>query len=411
METRMKKEYFSLAMNSLKKRQVRSWLTMLGVIIGIAAVVSLIGIGQGLRNFVTGQFNVLDTNVLTITAEGTGNGPPGAGVVNPLTENQLQAVRDVQGVKTAVGRLVRSDVAEFNGKVEPGFFVSTPGGQYRKDTYIISHYEVAEGRLLKDGETTSVVIGYSYKDADSPYGKPVTVGSKFTINGTTYNVVGILKKKGSFTIDSIILMNEDQMRNALGVPKDVYDDINAQVADGVLPKDVKLDVEKALRKERDVKVGEEDFTVQTSEGAVKSLNDILFAVQLFLSIIAGVSLVVGGIGIMNTMFTAVLERTSEIGVMKAIGAKNSDIFLLFSIESGLIGLVGGIIGVIIGTLLAYGLAFAASAALGQQIHASVTLWLVVGALLFSFIIGTIAGLVPAMRASRLRPVDALREGK
>ena len=138
----------------------------------------------------------------------------------------------------------------------------------------------------------------------------------------------------------------------------------------------------------------------------------MFAVQLFVYIIASISLIVGGIGITNTMYTAVLERTKEIGVMKAIGARNSMIFALFSIESGLLGLIGGIIGILIGLALAYGFAAAGRVALGVDlIQAHISPFLLIGALLFSFIVGTSAGVLPALQAAKLQPVDALRSGK
>ncbi|MFH1915829.1 MAG: ABC transporter permease [Nanoarchaeota archaeon] len=405
----MRKEYFTLALGSLRKRRLRSWLTMLGVIIGIAAVISLIGIGEGLRNFVSGQFNVLDTNVLSISAEGTG-GPPGAGVINPLTERQRQAISRVKGIDIAIGRIIEFGFSEFNDKTHDSYFASVPSGQARDAMYDIANYEIEKGRLLKDGDTTRIVVGADYADKDT-FGKPVEVGSRLSIDGTAYTVTGILKRKGSFMIDNTIIMNEEQMQTQFSLVKDEYDVIAARVKDGEVPKAVKVDVEKVLRKERNVKLGEEDFSVQTAESALQNLNDVLFAVQLFISIIAAVSLVVGGIGIMNTMFTAVLERTQEIGIMKAIGARNSNIFILFAIESGLIGLVGGILGILIGSAMAYGLSFGASSWLNQDITASISPALILIALGFSFFLGTLAGIIPAFRAAHLHPVDALREGK
>ena len=194
-------------------------------------------------------------------------------------------------------------------------------------------------------------------------------------------------------------------------PDDGTTDIIAvKVKDAKQISSVKASVEKLLRKERNVKTGEEDFTVSTPEQALRSLNSALFAVQLFVYIIAGISLAVGGIGIMNTMYTSVLERTKQIGIMKAIGARNSVIFILFFIESGFLGLVGGILGVIFGASLAYGLAFLGSVFLGSDlIRAEISLFLIVGSLVFSFVLGTFFGVLPAYRASRLAPVEALRK--
>lgn len=401
-------EYLRLSWNSLRTRKMRSWLTLIGVVIGIAAVISLIGLGEGLRNFVTAQFSVADADLITIQAAGVASaGPPGAGVVNPLTDRELDAVRNVKGVQTAVGRLLEATIVEYSNMGDVVFFVSVPDGTYRKDVYDIGNYEVEEGRLLKDGDTHRVVIGHDFTDKDR-FGKPMQIGSKITVDETDYTVVGILKKKGSFTHDSGMLMNEKSLREQFGTDKDEYDMMGARAAKGADIKQIKEDIEKTLRKVRSVDEGEEDFTVETSEAAVQNLNDTLFAIQLFIYIIAGISILVGGIGIMNTMFTAVLERTKDIGTMKAVGAKNSTIFKLFFIESGLIGLVGGLIGVILGTAAAYGLSAAAAAALGiDMIQAHVSLGLILGALAFSFVVGTIAGVVPAQNASKLNPVDAL----
>ncbi|MFH1072437.1 MAG: ABC transporter permease [Nanoarchaeota archaeon] len=407
----MIQDYVRLAISNLMKRRLRSWLTMLGVIIGIAAVISLIGIGEGLRLFVTNQFNVAGADVLTIQASGTGQGPPGTGVVNPLTTTQLERIRDINGVKTALGRIIQGANVEFNDKTQLGFLASMPDSPYRKDVEEIISYKVEQGRLLKDGDNTRIVVGNDFTNEDR-YGKKVEIGSTLLIEGKPFTVVGILKKKGSFTIDSAILMNEDVMRTTAGRQKEEYDIIAAQADKGVLPKDVKENIEKVLRKERNVKVGEEDFTVETSESALRNLNSTLFAIQLFVYIIAGISIIVGGIGITNTMYTAVLERINDIGTMKAIGARNSDIFTIFFAESGLIGMIGGAIGIALGYMLAQAMAAGARAALGlDMIQAHVSPWLVLGALLFSFIVGTLAGLLPAYQASKLNPVDALNYTK
>ncbi|HLC19408.1 MAG TPA: FtsX-like permease family protein, partial [Candidatus Nanoarchaeia archaeon] len=172
---------------------------------------------------------------------------------------------------------------------------------------------------------------------------------------------------------------------------------------------LKEDIEQLLRKERDVKEGEEDFTVESPQSILESLDSTLFAVQLFVSIIAAISLFVGGIGIMNTMYTSVVERTRQIGIMKSVGAKNSTIFSLFFLESGLLGAAGGIIGIVLGLIMAYGLAAFGRLVLGTElIQAQVSWTLILGALLFSFVLGTLSGLLPAVQASRMQPVEALR---
>ncbi|MBN1645922.1 ABC transporter permease [Candidatus Woesearchaeota archaeon] len=407
----MIKDYVRLSFFNLKRRRLRSYLTMIGIIIGIAAVISLVGLGEGLRNFVTAQFNIVDADVITVMASGTGNGPPGTGVVNPLTQKQLDRINSVNGVDVAFGRLIQLGDYLFNDKRGFTYIASIPAGEERKIVYDIVDLKTDEGRLLKDGDTLRIMVGSSFKDNDES-GKRVEVGSKLEIEGHDFTVVGVLEKKGSFAVDTTIIMNEEIMREIFSeVGDDEYDVIVAKVKDGADMKAVKQDIEKVLRKERDVEVGEEDFSVETPENAVKTLTSTLSAINIFVYIIALISVVVGGIGIMNTMYTSVVERIGDIGTMKAIGARNSDIFVLFFLESGLLGMVGGIAGIILGSGLAYGLAAIAGANLGLDISASVSPMLVILSLLFSFIIGTLAGLLPALQAAKMNPVDALSESR
>ncbi|MFH1399964.1 MAG: ABC transporter permease [Nanoarchaeota archaeon] len=407
----MLSDYFQLAANSLRRRRLRSWLTMIGVIIGITAVIALIGIGDGLRLFVTGQFNLAGADTITVSAASAGFGPPGAGVVNPLTKNDLQRVRSVKGVDTAIGRLIESGQVIYNDKAYFGYVATVPSGKYAQDLYDVIGYEAEEGRLLRDGDDSRVVVGHDYTDPDR-FDKDVRIGSNLRIEGREFTVVGILKKRGSFVVDNTILMTEDVARALFKQPQDEYDAIGLRVQAGADMDKVQADIERALRSERNVKEGEEDFSVQTPENALEGLNSTLFAVNLFVILIASISILVGGIGIMNTMYTAVLERIGEIGTMKAIGARNADIFWIFAFESGIIGLIGGIVGVLLGSGLAAGLAAIARVQLQQDtIQASIGLTLVLGALIGSFIIGLAAGIFPAMRASRLHPVDALNYSK
>ena len=228
------------------------------------------------------------------------------------------------------------------------------------------------------------------------------------VQGSEFEVIGIMKKQGSFIFDNIVLMNEEDMRKTLDIPNDQYDIIVAQIQSNADIASVQESIEKLMRKERDVKKGEEDFTVQTPQAILSQVNSTLFAVQLFVYIIAGISIVVGGIGIMNTMFTSVLERTKEIGIMKSIGARNSTILFMFFFESGVLGLIGGALGVILGYLIATTGGAIAAASGYAMLKPYFPWWLTVGCLLFSFLIGACSGYFPARQAASLKPVDALR---
>ena len=407
----MLKDYFIFSIKNLRNRKLRSWLTMIGIIIGITAVVSLIGIGQGLKVAISSQFGDIGTDKLAVMASG-GLGPPGTGVVTPLTKDNVKKIEQVNGVKNAVGRLVRTGKMEYNDHVIFGYAASMAEGDDRKLIEEALNLEAGEGRLLRDGDSKKTVLGFNLGEENAGFGKQIVVDSKVLIEDEEFEVIGFLEKKGSFLIDNIVLAEEDDLRNILDIPDDEYDIIAIQVQPNTDIKAVQEDIEKLMRKERDVDKGDEDFTVQTPQAVLAQVNSTLFAVQLFVYIIAAISIVVGGIGIMNTMFTSVLERTKEIGIMKSIGAKNRTIFSLFFIESGLIGSVGGIMGAVLGISMAMGLAFVGRIALGSDlIRADISIWLVFGSIFGSFLLGSIFGIIPAVNASKLNPVDALRYSK
>jgi putative ABC transport system permease protein len=410
-------DYFKLAVRSLVKRRLRTYLTMIGIFIGIAAVVSLIGLGQGLRLAITSQFGFIGTDVLSVQAANINfAGAPGQGAPNPLMDTYVDQIKKINNVKAAFNRYIGSTTIEFKGKQKIEFVVSIPGKEDRKIFETMNSLTVQQGRLLSDQDTKGILLGDNYHRA-STYGatfsRPINSGDKVLLNGKLFDVVGILEKKGSFIFDDAIWMNDETMlREGIKPDDGTVNIINVQVKDVNKIAQTQQDIEKLLRKERNVKVGDEDFTVQTPQKALETLNSTLFAVQLFVTIIAVISLLVGGIGIMNTMFTAVLERTKEIGIMKSIGARNSTIFILFFLESGLLGMIGGLIGVILGLIFANGTAFIGSLVLGSNlIRASVSPGLILGALAFSFVMGTFFGVLPAYRASKLNPVDSLRGAK
>ncbi len=407
----MYKDYFIFSVKNLRKRRLRSWLTMIGIIIGITAVVSLIGIGEGLKVAISSQFGSMGTDKLAVMPSG-GFGPPGTGVVNPLTKDNVKKIEQITGVKNAVGRLVESGKLVYNNHAAFGYAASMAIGEDRKLIEEALNLEAGKGRLLRDGDSKKTVLGFNLGEKNAGFGKQIVVGSKVLIQDKEFEVIGLLEKQGNLLNDNIVLVEEDDLRDLFDTPDDEYDIIAVQVRQNADMQAVKEDIERLMRKERDVKEGEEDFTVETPQAVVAQVNSTLFAVQLFVYIIAAISIVVGGIGIMNTMFTSVLERTNEIGIMKSIGARNSSIFSLFFIESGLIGSIGGILGAIIGISMALGLAFVGRLALGSNlIRAEISIWLVLGSIFGSFLLGSIFGVIPAIRASKLNPVDALRHTK
>jgi len=403
----MIKDFFRLALNNLKRRRLRSWLTMLGIFIGIAAVVSLISLGQGLQTAVTGQFGSLSTDKLTIQNAGSGMGPPGSTVVEKLNDHDIRVINGVKGVEFVIPRLLRIGKIEYN---KIGKFKSV-GSVSQNPEHLSLIYEsfgikTDEGRLLKTNDFGKVVLGSNIGTKEQ-FDKKIEIGKKINIQGKDFEVVGILKTSSNFMINEAILMLEEDMEDIFEIENE-HDLIIVQVNPKEI-EDVALRIEKAMRKDRGLEKGKEDFSVQTPLEALEAVNTILSAINIVVIGIAMISLIVGGIGIANTMYTSVLERKKEIGTMKAIGAKNSDILNIFLIESGLLGLVGGSIGALIGIGLALGVAKIANNFFGSQIIAvNISLPLIIASISFSFLIGILFGVIPSYQASKLKPVDSLR---
>lgn len=401
-------DYISLAFRNLKKRGLRSWLTMLGIFIGIAAVVSLISLGQGLENAVLGQFASLDADKLTVQNSGTGFGPPGSTSVVSLNSHDVDLIEPISGVDEVIPRLIRVVSVEYNEIRQFRYIADVPDDDAKREIIKDSlNVRMAEGRFLEDEDRKKVVLGSDF--TDDTFDKPIRIGSKLNIQGEDFEVIGILEEGSTFQINSVILMPTDDLKSILGIDDEI-DLIVVQVDNQDEIDEVALSIENKLRKDRKEDLGEETFSVETPLQSVASISTILNIINLIVSGIAAISLLIGGIGIANTMFTSVLERTKEIGIMKAIGAKNKDILSIFLIESTFLGLVGGIIGAILGLALAFGISSLASSFLGGiDLKVQISIPLIAGSILFSLALGLFFGLVPAYQASRLNPVEALRK--
>jgi len=356
-----------------------------------------------LEKAVVQQFQDLGAEKISVSALGT------AGSSKGITNKDLEVIRRTRGVDVAAGQMIDSIIMSFGDKTRNSYVATLPRNTVERN-FIIStnNYDVVVGRMLKPDERTKIVLGSTYKDRPI-FDRLLRIGDDVNINGEYFEIVGFLERTGSFQVDSVVLMNEDAARFLFDKP-DVFSviqvvPINVQDID-VVAENIRHD----LRKSRNVRIGKEDFSVATSQDILDSLNNILSVVTYFLIGIAAISILVGGVGVMNTMFTSILERTKEIGIMKAIGARNSDILLMFLFESGLLGLVGGLIGLGLGMSLGLLVQTLGRLLLGTSlVQAVFTLELIFGALFFSFLIGAIAGLLPAYRASIMKPVDALRQ--
>jgi putative ABC transport system permease protein len=402
-------DFIKIALKNLARRKVRTWLTMIGIFIGIATVVSLISLGQGLEKAVVQQFQALGADRIVVQAKGAGGGPPGTNVAVPLIEDDLKTVRNSRGVNIATGRLIRPAKLTFEESSRFGYLASMPENtKEREFINSVTNYEIEVGRDIKPGEKYKVVMGYNYLEKPL-LGRTLRIGNVIQVQNRDFEIVGFYKKTGSFQVDGTVVMNEDVAREILDEPETI-DVIQASAVNPDDTDEVSQTIAYNLRKSRNVKEGKENFEVQTSQQILNSLKQVLSFVTYFLVAIAAISIIVGAVGITNTMYTSVLERRREIGIMKAIGARNSDILTIFMIESGLIGFVGGVIGVGLGVGLGMLVEIIGGQAVGGGlIQASFSPMLIIGALIFAFLLGVAAGTIPAYQASKMSPVDALRK--
>jgi putative ABC transport system permease protein len=381
---------------------------MIGIFIGISMVVSLVSLGQGMQSAVNSQFASVGVDKVIIRPTSPGFGPPGQDSSGNLTERSLKVISRVSGVKSAAGRFISSVKIEFNKLAKFGFLTTLPKDSVERNLLIEAQdIKVKEGRMLRSDDSGKILIGSNYAEKKI-FEKNIVIGNKVFIEGSVFEVVGIIDKRGNPITDELIIMNEDVFRKIKNLNS--YSVIFAQVEEGGDVNLVSERVARDLRRYKNQKEGFEDFEVQTSQEMIDSFNNILSIINIFVIGIAFISIIVGGIGIMNTMYTSVLERTKEIGVMKAIGAKNKDVLLLFLIESGVIGLVGGGIGLLLGVFFSLFVVFVAKTFLGAGIiGANFSFVLIFGTLFFSFFIGAVSGVFPALQASKMKPVDALRK--
>ena len=398
----MIRDFIGYGISNLRRSGLRSWLTMIGIFIGMASVVALISLGQGLENSINEQFEAIGADKIIVQSKGIFGAPTTE--VESLTEKDLKIIENTNGIVDATGYIIDTAKLEFNDIVR--YFVLV--GIDNEDELIkeIYSYDIEEGRNLKKGEKFKVVLGNDFFKSEL-FDKKLKLRDTILLNDIEFTIVGFYETVGNQIDDRNVYVSYE-------VAEDLYDKegeysfIFAKAASDTIPEEAAERVEKEIRDDRGLDEGNEDFTVQSAKDLFESFATILNILQIFLIGIAGISLVVGGIGIMNTMYTAVLERTKEIGVMKSIGAKNSDILMIFIIESGILGFVGGVIGVILGVGFSKMVEIIAANAGYSIIKISFPPFLIIGTLIFAFVVGSLSGLIPAYKASKLQPVDALR---
>jgi putative ABC transport system permease protein len=403
----MIRDAFLLAVKNLRRRKLRSWLTMVGIFVSISIIFVLISLSLGLQTALTEHVRTLGADKLFIYPS-LSAGIPGADNPVKLTTDDFDVVSKVNGVKTATYMSMENGKIEFNDQTRYFIILGFPLDKGAAEVlYESSNLKIDAGKILSEGDTGYIMVGSEFKYG-KVYDKPVKPGDRVLLNGYQMKVKGILASLGNPQDDKQTYIGIEDMKAVFNTSNRI-DYIVVQTQAGANIEDVAARIEKKLMSFRDVTEKTKDFSVVTPEELLRSFQNVLNIVMAFLLAVAAISLIVGAVGIANTMYTAVLERYREIGIMKAVGARNSDILKLFLIESGLLGVVGGIIGVLLGIVMGKIVEVIAVAQLHTTLlQAPVPPYLVIGCLAFAFIVGALSGTFPAWQASRIKPVQALR---
>ena len=400
----------AIALKAIRTNSVRSLLTMLGIIIGIAAAIVAVSIAQGAGKQLTDQIEQFGTHTLQVLpgASWRGGRSQGAESARPLTDDDTEALRELDGVEAASGR-VSTNVTAVVGANNRQVSLFGVGADFA----LIENHAVAEGRGISEGEARRgakiAVIGRTV--ADELFGGSNPIGQRMRLNRITVTVVGVLEEKGAGSWgqdqDDVIWMPLETVRSRVARnPEAVPDDagrIYLKVWEDRDVLEVERDVEHLMRIRRDIQPGaDDDFRIANFAEFIRARNETESLLGFLLAAFSATSLVVGGIGIMNIMLVSVTERTREIGLRRAVGARSRDVLTQFLVEATVLGLLGGVVGLLLGiggTLLA--------AQFGEfpVLLSPITL---VGAVLIAILIAVFFGYYPARRASKLDPIEALR---
>ncbi len=402
-------DYLGLSWHSIRNRKLRSWLTILGVVIGVTAIVTLISIGQGIQDSILSEFEKLGYNTVTVLPGNLDTQRGGFGNASSSSDTYLNqdVVEGIDQIK--VSGATRTETGLIQSEDLDGQAFLRVTGMSRAvlsnfDDYF-NGFPIAEGELFSfEGDENEVVIGSGTAEELG-----VSAGGTIKIEGKDFTVSGILESEdegdGGFNfygdLDSGLFLPLSKMGELYGGDGKASL-LLVEVFESADVSKVASEIENAFT------ANDIASTTITTEEISNRVNNVLGTIQIALAGIAAISLLVGGIGVMNTMYTAVLERTREIGIMKAVGAKNGQILSLFLIESGLLGLVGGIIGTVAGVGLSLFAGRFINQALSAPFAPSFRPVLIIGAVAFSFVLGSISGVLPARQASKLQPVEALR---
>ena len=398
------------ALKSITSNKVRSFLTMLGIFIGVGAVIAMMSIGQGAQNSITNSLSSLGTQTLYLSP---GNFTENVRNARDLTNDDVTAVSMLDCVEIAAPTVSQSAMlSQSTGKTVNATVTGVVPG-YRT----VGNYNVAQGSFITQENINNkemvAVIGTEINKSLFGSANSSSVGETVRIMGQPYRIIGVLEEKGSSTLgisqdQNVFIPLSTAQSRLMTRQKNSVSQVTILVRSSFTLDEAQKAIESLMQDRHDIFEGNpNDFTIMNVQEILNAVGDIMGTFTLFLGGVAAISLLVGGIGIMNIMLVTVTERTREIGLRKALGAKRSDILAQFLVESSVLSLVGGLLGIAFGLLLAFGIARIA-ALTGTQLDVTINPSIIIGATLFSIAVGLFFGVYPANQASKLDPVIALR---
>jgi len=404
----------NLALNILIHSKLRSWLTIIGIVIGVAAVVAIVSLGEGMQQSIESRLGDFGADIITITPGGSQatSGFKGmrsqetskttSSTAENITKRDIQIIQSVGKIDVVYGSVFGSGSIYYLGESTSKTITGVDPVAWKA----VTTSELESGRFLGPSDYSAVVVGS--KIAEGTFKQPLAINRVITIEDKSFKIVGILAEG---TETNSIIMPINAARDTIGgIGDEKFSSITVKVSDEQYIDQVMGAIDDKLMLSRHVNEKTKDYSISSSKELQENISDITGTMTMFLGAIAAVSLLVGAVGIANTMFTSVLEKTKEIGIMKSIGAKNRDIMLIFVLNSALVGIVGGILGIALGSGISALIPLLGIRMMGPggMMNTIISPKLLGVALLIAVTIGVVAGAIPAYRASKLKPVDALR---